>query len=40
MQNPVNRNATAKTRELLNYLCEIAGKGIITGQHTQTNPME
>ncbi|MBQ3029232.1 MAG: AGE family epimerase/isomerase [Lachnospiraceae bacterium] len=40
MQNPVNRNATKKTRELLNYLCETAGKGIITGQHTQTNPME
>lgn len=40
MQNPVNRNATKKTRELLNYLCETAEKGIITGQHTQTNPME
>lgn len=37
---PVNRNATKKAEELLNYLYEVAGKGIITGQHTQTNPME
>ena len=40
MQKPVNKNATKKAAELLNYLCETAGKGIITGQHTQTNPME
>lgn len=40
MQNPVNANATPKARELLNYLSDIAGKAIITGQHTQTNPME
>ncbi len=40
MQNPVNKNATKKARELLNYLSETAGKAIITGQHTQTNPME
>ena len=40
MQNPVNKNASKKTKELLQYLCETAGKGIITGQHTQTNPME
>lgn len=37
---PVNQNATKKAEELLNYLYEVAGKGIITGQHTQTNPME
>ena len=37
---PVNPNATQKAHELLNYLYEIAGKKIITGQHTQTNPME
>lgn len=40
MQEPVNQNATKETRELLSYLCETAGKAIITGQHTQTNPME
>ena len=40
MQNPVNKNATEKARELLNYLSDTAGKAIITGQHTQTNPME
>ena len=40
MQNTVNHNATPKAKELLNYLSDIAGKKIITGQHTQTNPME
>lgn len=40
MQNTANSHATQKTRELLNYLSDIAGKHIITGQHTQTNPME
>lgn len=40
MQNTVNHNATSKAKELLNYLSDIAGKKIITGQHTQTNPME
>lgn len=40
MQNTVNYNATPKAKELLNYLSDIAGKKIITGQHTQTNPME
>ena len=40
MQIPVNKNATEEARELLDYLNEIAGKGIITGQHTQTIPME
>ena len=36
----VNPNATKEAQELLNYLYEVAGNGIITGQHTQTNPME
>ncbi len=40
MQTPVNKNASLKAGELLNYLSETAGKAIITGQHTQTNPME
>lgn len=37
---PVNPNATKEAEKLLNYLYEVAGNGIITGQHTQTNPME
>ncbi len=40
MQTPVNKNATQGAIRLLNYLCETAGKAIITGQHTQTIPME
>ena len=40
MQTPVNPYATKKASELLNYLSDIAGHKIITGQHTQTNPME
>ena len=40
MQTPVNKNATKKAKELLSYLENISGKKIITGQHTQTNPME
>lgn len=40
MQKPVNPNATQKTKELLNFLSDHAGKAIITGQHTQTIPME
>ncbi|MBQ8667542.1 MAG: beta-mannosidase, partial [Lachnospiraceae bacterium] len=36
----VNKNASKAAADLLNYLCDIAGKGIITGQHTQTNQME
>ena len=40
MQKTVNSNATQKAKELLNFLSETAGKAIITGQHTQTNPME
>ena len=37
---PVNENATKEAKELLAYLYETAGKKIINGQHTQTNPME
>lgn len=40
MQNTVNPNASKEAGELLNYLSDIAGNKIITGQHTQTNPME
>ncbi len=40
MSDTVNKNATEEARELLKYLASVAGKGIITGQHTQTNPME
>ncbi len=40
MQKAVNPNASEKAQKLLNYLSETAGKAIITGQHTQTNPME
>lgn len=39
-QIPVNKNATENAVKLLDYLCETAGKAIITGQHTQTNQME
>lgn len=40
MQKPVNPNATKEAKELLNNLSDVAGRAIITGQHTQTNPME
>ena len=40
MQTPVDPQATPRARELLNYLSDTAGKAIITGQHTQTVPME
>ncbi|MCH5254647.1 MAG: beta-mannosidase [Lachnospiraceae bacterium] len=40
MQSTANPNATKEAKELLNYLSDTAGKKIITGQHTQTNPME
>jgi mannan endo-1,4-beta-mannosidase len=40
MQLPVNKNASDEAKKLLGYLEETAGKGIITGQHTQTIPME
>ena len=37
---PVNPNATKEACELLEYLYKTAGKQIISGQHTQTVPME
>lgn len=37
---PVNRNATPNARKLLQYLSSVGGKGILTGQHTQTVAME
>lgn len=40
MQTPVNKNASEEACELLKYLVEISGKKIISGQHTQTVPME
>ena len=40
MQKTANKNATEATKKLLNFLEETAGRKIITGQHTQTNPME
>ncbi len=40
MQTPVDPLATPNARKLLNYLSDIAGKAIVTGQHTQTVPME
>ena len=40
MQLPVNKKASKEAIELLNYLEKTAGKKIISGQHTQTIPME
>lgn len=40
MAIPVNSNATKNAVKLLDYLYEVAGKRIVTGQHTQTIPME
>ena len=40
MQHTVNPHATPAAKALLHNLCETAGHAIITGQHTQTNPME
>jgi len=37
---PVNKNATAEAVKLLEYIAGMSGKGIITGQHTQTKKME
>ena len=39
-QIPVNPDASPRARALLDDLCKTAGNGIITGQHTQTVPME
>lgn len=40
MINPANKNATKEARAVLNYLEEIRGKGVITGQHTLTMAQE
>lgn len=40
MPTAVNKNASKNAKKLLDYLYEVAGNGIITGQHTQTKPME
>lgn len=40
MQIAVNKNVTPSAQALLDRLNDVAGKGIITGQHTQTIPME
>ena len=40
MQLPVNKNASEEAKRLLDYLEKTAGQGIISGQHTQTVPME
>lgn len=37
---PCNENATREAIQLLQYIQNVRGKGIITGQHTQTKPME
>ncbi len=37
---PVNKNAIKEAKDLLSYLADTAGNAILTGQHTQTNPME
>lgn len=34
---PCNPNASKEVKAVLRYLSGIAGKAIITGQHTQTN---
>ena len=40
MIKTANKNASVEAKKLLAFLNETAGKKIITGQHTQTNPME
>jgi mannan endo-1,4-beta-mannosidase len=37
---PVNKNAQKEVYEMLEYLSTIEGKGILTGQHTQTRAQE
>ena len=37
---PVNQNATKEAVKLLEYLYSVAGKKLISGQHTQTVPCE
>lgn len=40
MQKAVDGKISKNAQALLDYLSETSGKAIITGQHTQTNPME
>ena len=40
MQKGINPNITTNAQKLLDYLSDNAGSRIITGQHTQTIPME
>ena len=40
MQKAANKHISHSAQNLLDYLSEISGKKIITGQHTQTNSME
>jgi len=35
-----NKNAIPEAIKLYEYLCALSGKGILTGQHTQTRGME
>ena len=37
---PCDKYAIPEVKAVLEYLNSIEGKAIITGQHTQTNPME
>ncbi|MDR0443545.1 MAG: glycoside hydrolase family 26 protein [Treponema sp.] len=37
---PCNPNATAEARNLLDYLADLRGRGIVLGQHTQTMAQE
>lgn len=37
---PCNKDATKEAVKLLQYFEDVRGKGVITGQHTQTKPME
>lgn len=39
-KNLCNKNASPNAKKLMNYLADIEGKGIITGQHTQTRLQE
>ena len=40
LYTPSNPNAQQGVRNVLKYLSDITYEKIITGQHTQTNPME
>lgn len=40
MYKAVNKNIQPEAQALLDYLCSLRGKGILTGQHTQTRAQE